>query len=179
MPSDANPIVKAANCILVLSHDDIRPLQPEMPCIRCGECAHVCPANLLPQQLHWQVCHELLDDAAEYGLRDCIECGCCDYVCPSHIPLLEWFRHGKSELGSLLLGRDKAAAAGARHAAREARLEQNRRQHQQHLSDKKAALTDQGEKKRRIAAAVERAQEKSARPAQTDKPPGTTGTKDR
>lgn len=178
LPSDANPVVKAANCILVLSRDDITPQQAEMPCIRCGECAHVCPANLLPQQLHWQVCHDLLDDAAEYGLRDCIECGCCDYVCPSHIPLVEWFRHGKSALGSLLLERDKAAAAGARHAARVARLELGRWQHQRQLSDEKSALRDQSETRRRIAAAVERAKEKSVHQAETEKPSGTTGSAD-
>ena len=37
LSSDSNPVIMAANCILVLTEDDIRPRQPEMPCIRCGE----------------------------------------------------------------------------------------------------------------------------------------------
>ena len=77
LSSDSNPVIKAANCILVLTDDDILPPQAEMPCIRCGECARVCPAMLLPQALNWSVRNGLWDDTRDLGLSDCIECGCC------------------------------------------------------------------------------------------------------
>lgn len=96
LPSDDVAVTPHTNCVVVATADDLAPRGPELPCIRCGDCATACPAMLLPQQL---LRYARLNDRAaltELGLRDCIECGCCDYVCPSHIPLTSTFVAAKN-----------------------------------------------------------------------------------
>jgi len=156
LASDANPVIKAANCILVLTASDLEANQREMPCIRCGECARVCPTVLMPQQLHWSVRNGLWEETVKAGLADCIECGCCDFVCPSHIPLVDWFRHGKSELRRLDAERLAADRARQRFTAREARLARLKQDRRQRMEEKKRDLHGNEEKQERIAAAIER-----------------------
>ncbi|MDT8319841.1 MAG: electron transport complex subunit RsxC [Xanthomonadales bacterium] len=158
--SDANPVTAAANCVLVLTEAELQAPQPEMPCIRCGECGRVCPAMLLPQELNRFVRNGLWSEAADYGLKDCIECGCCDFVCPSQIPLVDWFRYGKAELRLRARERREAECARQRFEAREARLEQENTERKRRREEKKRALGNDQEKQRRIADAVERARRK-------------------
>jgi len=119
--TDRVPLVKATNCILVLT--ETPSTGPELPCIRCGECAAVCPVQLLPQQLYWYACADNERRLRDYGLTDCIECGCCDLVCPSHIPLTFDFRMAKARIRELADEKARAERARRRFEARSERLE--------------------------------------------------------
>jgi len=125
MPNDAVPVVKATNCILVGSAALFPPPPPEMPCIRCGECAKACPADLAPFELYWFSKAKIFGKAQEYHLFDCIECGCCAFVCPSRIPLVDYYRFAKSEIWAR--ERDNSAADTARRRY-EFRLEREERE---------------------------------------------------
>ena len=160
LASDRNPVTKAANCVLVLTGADLVDTQPELPCIRCGECAAACPAQLLPQQLNGFIRAERWSDATQAGLADCIECGCCDVVCPSHIPLVEWFRFGKSAVRERDEDQQRADLARRRFEAREERLERRKQERKQRIAEKKKALRDNQVSRDRIAEAVERARKR-------------------
>ncbi len=120
IPDQATPVIKTSNCILVLANAG-RPHQAD-PCIHCGECVSVCPAELQPQALHRYAGTGDYDAIQDFHLFDCIECGCCDYVCPSHIPLTAGFRAAKREVNALDRRRRAAAAARRRYRRRQQRL---------------------------------------------------------
>ena len=121
LDSDAVPITKAINCIVVATAADLGRIEPELPCIRCGDCAAVCPARLLPQQLHRAVLAGDRELLTRHGLLDCIECGCCDYVCPSRIRLTERFHAAKLTERLRQAEQQLADAARQRHELRDRR----------------------------------------------------------
>jgi electron transport complex protein RnfC len=126
LPSDEVGLTKAMNCVLVATRDDLgsRLGAVEAPCIRCGDCSHVCPAGLLPQQLHRAALVDAHDSLRQLGLRDCIDCGLCDYVCPSRIPLAERFRDARRRLDATDAAARAAAQARERHELRARRLQE-------------------------------------------------------
>ncbi len=201
LEDDNIPIIKATNCALFTSSTALRESNPAfssqaiMPCIRCGKCMDVCPANLLPQQLYWHIRAKDLEKAKEHNLKDCIDCGCCNYVCPSHIPLVDYYRFAKVELREQKIAQEKADISRQRHEFLLYRKERDKRErdekraaHKAQLQAKKAAIAkkkaDTGEnadsdksdisnsdttKADAIKAAVARAKEKKiARETQAD-----------
>src|SRR6056297_141153 len=122
LPHDDFPVVGSTNCLLVTRERPAASPEPERPCIRCGECARVCPVRLQPQQLHRHAGPVDQEALALFGLDDCIECGCCDLVCPSRIPLTRSFRQAKAALRLQAHERRKAERARHRFEARERRL---------------------------------------------------------
>jgi electron transport complex protein RnfC len=133
--TDKVPLVKATNCILVLS--DIPAIGPELPCIRCGDCAAACPVRLQPQQLFWYACADDEKELRTLGLTDCIECGCCDLVCPSHIPLTHEFRVAKARIRELEDEKARAERARRRFEARNERLQREQHEREAELARQK------------------------------------------
>jgi len=191
IPSLEAPMVKATNCIIAGSAALFPPPPPEMPCIRCGACAEVCPHELQPFEMYWFSRAKNFGKAQEYNLFDCIECGCCSYVCPSHIPLVQYFRFAKSEIWARERDKNMADAAKERFEFRNERDEREKAEKAERLAKAAAAKAAEikpkpnpsGEitgtvtaddpdaaKKAAIAAAIERArlQRESVRPQNTD-----------
>ncbi|MGM0521768.1 MAG: electron transport complex subunit RsxC [Pseudomonadota bacterium] len=151
------PVGKITNCLIAATADELPTPPTESPCIRCGACEDVCPASLLPQQLHWYA--RAGDDARleRYHLFDCIECGACSFVCPSHIPLVDDYREAKARLRLKRIEATKAEHAKHRFEFRQARL-----------------AREEAEKQARREARLAR----SKRPAQADPNDGATAQAD-
>ena len=163
--TDEVPVIKTTNCILAVTREEMPPPAPALPCIRCGKCTAVCPADLLPQQLYWHASSGNLDAAQDYNLFDCIECGCCAYVCPSHIPLVQYYRHAKAEIWAQEKQKKAADIARRRHEARLARLERIRQERTERLAERKKSLSGPADKaldakQAIIQAALERVRKK-------------------
>ncbi|MGB5411418.1 MAG: electron transport complex subunit RsxC [Woeseiaceae bacterium] len=135
MSTDSIPVVKATNCILALQAPPSS--GAELACIRCGDCAEVCPVQLQPQQLFWYACSDNEQQLRVHGLTDCIECGCCDLVCPSHIPLTANFRIAKGRMSELADEKARAERARRRFEARNERLQRERRERESQLEEQK------------------------------------------
>ncbi len=157
--NDEIPIVKATNCILVASQQEVITEKQAMPCIRCGLCASACPVSLMPQQLYWYSQSDQLEKAEKLNLFDCIECGCCDVVCPSHIPLVQHFRYAKSALKVQKHEKHLSNIARERFEAREKRIAREKAERAERARKKKAALQKKPAKEE-IEAAVSRSKAK-------------------
>lgn len=121
------PVTKTVNSIMVEASEDAARADAARPCIRCGDCAEVCPMRLLPQHLYWHSRAHDLATLQQYHLLDCTECGCCAYVCPSRIPLVQFFRSAKGSIHLQEEERKKADHSRRRHRDRNERLERQRR----------------------------------------------------
>lgn len=176
LPTDHLPVTKGCNCLLVENIAEEAPAA--MPCIRCGACATVCPAQLLPQQLYWHASSKNFDVVQDYHLFDCIECGCCNHVCPSQIPLVQYYRFAKTEIWNQERDRIKSDHARIRHDFRQQRLDREKKEREENLRKKKELLakkkltdaaakdnedgTPVDPKKAAIEAAMQRVKEKKA-----------------
>jgi Na+-translocating ferredoxin:NAD+ oxidoreductase subunit C len=158
LPTDDIPVTKGTNCIIAATLDEVRADYSEWSCIRCGECASVCPARLQPQEL--LVAARAPDFAAleTLGLMECIECGCCDVVCPSHIPLTEIFRRAKTAYRSHERNIELSAESEQRHMRREERQR----------AEAEQAKQAQEQLRSGIDAAIERARRGRERGGDTD-----------
>ena len=138
--NDSLPVTKACNCIYIQAEESLVTQPTELPCIRCGDCAVVCPVMLSPQLLLSAQRISDFDRLSELGLDACVECGCCDYVCPSHIPLTAGFTEAKQQQRDIAFERRRAEKAELRFAARSARQHTRESAAQQALDAQTAAI---------------------------------------
>ncbi len=137
------PVVKTTNCLIAATQTELPTSEPEQTCIRCGHCAEVCPASLLPQQLYWHTKAENHQALVQHNLFDCIECGACAYVCPSHIPLVQYYRFAKGEIRQHQAETTKSNRARQRFEARTARIEQAKAQREAQRAAHRKKVSDQ------------------------------------
>jgi len=117
---DNAPVMASTNALLV----GAAPTKKEpSACIRCTDCATVCPVNLLPQELYSAAAANDLETVQRYSLDSCILCGCCDLVCPANIPLTPWFQYSKDALRQHRVEEKNAVDAKQRSEQRTAREE--------------------------------------------------------
>ena len=175
LSNDLVPIIKTSNCILVPSKEEMPSAfadkSAEVECIRCGQCADVCPSQLLPQELQWSAKAKDYPQLEKLNLSDCIDCGACAYVCPSQIPLVQYYRIAKAEIRNQQQLDLKADKAKIRFEARKLRLEKEKilreEKHKKAAAARKAAMNKNTPEatgaKSAVAAALARVKAKKAK----------------
>ncbi|MDO9218795.1 MAG: RnfABCDGE type electron transport complex subunit C, partial [Lacisediminimonas sp.] len=158
LPSLEVPLIKTSNCLLASTASELPAPPPALPCIRCGDCAEVCPASLLPQQLHFFALGQQHEQLKAHHLFDCIECGACAYVCPSSIPLVQYYRAAKAEIRELENKQLKAEQSRQRFEQRQERL----RCEQEQKDAERQARTEKAARARAALAANQTATEPGA-----------------
>lgn len=156
------PIIKASNCIIAATKQELPDPAMEQACIRCGMCTEACPAQLLPQQLYWFSKSSNLEQAEAHNISDCIECGACSYVCPSNIPLVQYYRFAKGEIKQANADKQKSDRAKERFETRLARQEREQAEKDAKRAARAEAAAKKQAEKKAAAANPEASAEKAA-----------------
>lgn len=98
------PVTKGTSGIVAIPDTEARRAEPQA-CIRCGKCVLVCPMGLEPYLLTKLSQRARFEEMEPERTMDCMECGSCNFACPAKIPLLDYIRLGKNEVGSIIRSR--------------------------------------------------------------------------
>ncbi len=139
------PVLKTTNAIFN-NNKQVQKIIRE--CIRCGECMHVCPASLMPQQLYWLIKSDNIEQTINYKLLNCIECRLCEIVCGSNIKLVDYFSFAKAKYKNNLLAKKKSELSKQRFEFREYRLQRNKNERDKMMAEKRAKIIKQISKKK-------------------------------
>ncbi|MGL5335307.1 MAG: hypothetical protein ACRC9R_04035, partial [Enterovibrio sp.] len=122
--------------------------------------------------------HQEFTKCEKANLAACIECGACSFVCPSKIDLVQHYRSAKAQITQLAQKKAAAEIAKARFEARQTRLEQEKRQREQHnlalqQASKPASEAAAANNQAAVAAAIARvkARQLQAKNEQSQKEP--------
>jgi electron transport complex protein RnfC len=99
--SEDYPVQADTDAIIVQDSQNLD-LVSDYPCINCGDCVRICPANVPINMLVRLLEAGQYEEAADqYDLYSCIECGLCSYVCVSKMPVFHYIKLAKYELGRM------------------------------------------------------------------------------
>ena len=80
------PVQKNTGALLLFAEETET---SESECIRCGRCAKICPAGLMPMLLLKAAEKGDLKEFSKLRGGECADCGACSWVCPSKRPLAD------------------------------------------------------------------------------------------
>ena len=100
------PVVKGTSGVLIMPKKESKRQEPSN-CIRCAKCVQACPMGLEPVLISKTSKLGLFEKVEHERVMDCIECGSCSYTCPANIPLLDYIRYGKNQVGQIIRNRNK------------------------------------------------------------------------
>lgn len=100
------PSTKGTSGVITFANSQARKAEPQS-CIRCGKCVSVCPIGLEPYLLVKLSQRGRFAEMEAERVMDCMECGSCCFACPAKIPLLDYVKLGKNEVGNIIRARNK------------------------------------------------------------------------
>ena len=92
MPCDDVVITKDVTSIIVMEDR----FEKNLPCIKCGKCTMVCPANIMPVLIMENI--DNIDNLKKLKCNKCIGCSLCSYICPSKIEVREFVNIAKEKV---------------------------------------------------------------------------------
>ena len=100
------PVTKGTSGILIIPQDKATRPAANV-CIRCSKCVGTCPMGIEPYLLIKLVKKNLVERLEQEHVMDCMECGSCSYGCPANLPLLDYIKLGKADVGKMIRARKK------------------------------------------------------------------------